>query len=367
MKILHVYKSHLPYDLGGVSEVIHQLCMAGPKFGYESDVFSFSAGPSHNLRMESYNTFFCSTNIKIASTPFSFTAFSMYRKMVEKYDLIHFHYPFPFGDLLHLTMSKYKRSIVTYHSDIIKQKHLKKVYFPIEQNFLSKVSKIIGTSYAYQNSSENLKKYRDKVVVVPLGLSDFSKSKNFNIQANFKDCIIPKKFFLFLGGLRNYKGVEELINAAPLSGQNIVFAGGGGDLDNWKKYILKKDILNVTMLGSVDDSQKKFLLSECLGVVMPSTSRTEAFGLSLVEGAMHSKPLISTNLGTGTSYVNIHRNTGLVVSPGSVEELAMAIKKIGNSSELREKYGKAARLRFERLFTADKMCESYAQIYKEFK
>ena len=71
--------------------------------------------------------------------------------------------------------------------------------------------------------------------------------------------------------------------------------------------------LGVAVLGALDDADKVALLTLCYAVAFPSHLRSEAFGISLLEGAMYGKPMISSEIGTGTSYINIDGETGLVV------------------------------------------------------
>ena len=80
-----------------------------------------------------------------------------------------------------------------------------------------------------------------------------------------------------------------------------------------------------SFLGAIPDEDKVALLTLCYGVVFPSHLRAEAFGVSLLEGAMFGKPMISSEIGTGTSHVNVGGVTGLVVPPGDSAALRAAL------------------------------------------
>ena len=81
---------------------------------------------------------------------------------------------------------------------------------------------------------------------------------------------------------------------------------------------------------------------------------------------MAGKPLITAEIGTGTSYVNRDRETGLVVPPADPEALRKAMDQLHGDPGLAEAMGTAARKRYEMLFTADKMGEDYFRIYQRF-
>lgn len=120
---------------------------------------------------------------------------------------------------------------------------------------------------------------------------------------------------------------------------------------------------NIHFLGALQDDDKSALLQLCTCLVFPSHLRSEAFGISLLEGALYSKPLISSEIGTGTTFINIDGLTGLVVPPSDPRALRKAMDEIWFNPEKARTFGQAAQQRFEKLFTADKMIESYAGLY----
>jgi rhamnosyl/mannosyltransferase len=122
---------------------------------------------------------------------------------------------------------------------------------------------------------------------------------------------------------------------------------------------------NVTFAGHVPDDVKVALLRLSRGVVLPSHLRSEAFGVTLLEGAMHARPLISAEVGSGTSYVNEDGRTGFVVEPESPGALREAMDRLYANLALAEDMGIGARARYERLFTGRQMGERYLQIYRD--
>ena len=144
----------------------------------------------------------------------------------------------------------------------------------------------------------------------------------------------------------------------------MVIAGSGPTERELLDQAQRLRLDNVDFTGYVSNEEKVALLSLCRGVVFPSYLRTEAFGVALLEGAMYSKALISTEAGSGTSHVNIGGETGLAVAPGSPLALRQAMDRIHDCPEMAAAMGRRARQRFERFFTGDRMGERYDAIYR---
>lgn len=364
MKVLHLYKTYFPDAFGGVPEVIRLLARGTNKHGVHAEVFSINPnGNGQKFFFENHFVTKAKSSFEVLSTPFSFEAIWKFRRFSKTFDLIHYHYPYPFGDVLKLLGANSTPSIVTFHSDIVKQSISKFAYAPVQKLFLNSVDRIVCTSPNYLNSSKLLMKYRNKVDVVPLGLEPIEKKISLSSEMKSYKKGLPDNYFLFLGVLRNYKSVDTLIYAAKDIDQNIVIAGGGPELNKLKKLAHKLGADNCIFLGPVSQSEKELLLDGCSGLILPSHLRSEAFGLVLLEAAMRSRPLISTELGTGTSYVNKHGKTGLVIPPKDVKALKDAIKFLANNPDKACQMGQYACKHFNQFFTAEKMCSQYATIY----
>ena len=113
------------------------------------------------------------------------------------------------------------------------------------------------------------------------------------------------------------------------------------------------------------DEEKVTLLQNCRAAVLPSHLRSEAFGMFLVEGALFGRPLISCEIGTGTSYVNAHGETGLVVPPDDATALASAMNVLLRDEALADRFGRGARSRYEQLFSGPVLGRAYAELFKE--
>ena len=365
MRVLHVYKTYLPESIGGVENVIHEIVKGTLNQGIHSEVFTLT---KLNVPMEQfydgYKIHKCRIMFEVGSTPFSFFAIFRFRKLVRSFDLIHYHFPYPFADMLHLINGMGKPYIVTYHSDIIKQKMLLKLYTPLKRYFLEGAKQVIATSPNYLKSSPVLPSIEGKVTIIPIGITNSSYPSASESRRLFWSSKFPDRFFLFVGVLRYYKGLHILLEAATRFKYPVLIVGSGPIENELRRESVERGVTNIHFLGHIDEEDKLALLELCFSIVFPSHLRSEAFGVSLLEGAMYGKPLISSEIGTGTSFINIDHETGLVVPPSNPIALANAMDTLWHDEDLAMKFGLNARKRYLELFTGEKMSKAYVVAYR---
>lgn len=366
MKVLHFYKTFYPATYGGVEQVIHQIAAGTLAHGVSPTVLSVQPRGAQGRFEAPYAVEYAPRDVQVASMDLSLAVIGKFRALAATADVIHYHYPWPYMDLLHFICGIKKPILVTYHADITRQKKLLALYRPLQKLFLSRVDKLVATSPAYAASSPVLQGYADKVAVVPIGVDRATYPQPTAAQLAPWQARLPQKFFLFVGALRQYKGLNYLLDA--LRGQEwpLVIVGDGPERAALEAQARQLGIsAQVQFLGALDDVDKMALLTLCHAFVFPSHLRSEAFGVSLLEAAMVGKPMISTEIGTGTSYINLNGETGLTVPPRDPTALAEVMQKLWDDPALATQYGQQATQRYEALFTADKMAAGYAALYRE--
>lgn len=122
--------------------------------------------------------------------------------------------------------------------------------------------------------------------------------------------------------------------------------------------------MNVRFLGRISDRDKWALLSLARAFVMPSNQRSEAYGVALLEAMCFGLPLISTDIETGTSFVNVNGETGLWVPPNDSVRLREAMVKLQHDEVLCRSMGAAARLRVANVLNARSMIAAYLALYR---
>ena len=233
------------------------------------------------------------------------------------------------------------------------------------RQFLGQVDCIVATSPNYAANSEELIRFADKVEVIPIGLDEASypTAQDEATEAIKSRC--GEGFFLFIGVLRYYKGLHILLEAIQNTELRVVIAGFGPIENALREQAQQLGLANLQFLGYVSDEEKVALIQLATAIVFPSHLRSEAFGVTLLEGAMLAKPLITTEIGTGTSYVNRDGETGLVVAPADVQALRQAMLQLAMDAPLAERMGAAARQRYLALFTGQRMGENYVGVYRK--
>lgn len=366
MRVLHFFKTYLPDTTGGIEQVIFQLCEGTRPLGVDAEVLTLSRHPEpRQIEVGSHRVTRARENLNLASTGFSAQAFGVFREMAREADLVHFHFPWPVMDLVHFASRHGRPTVLSYHSDIVKQKTLLHLYRPLMRRFLASVDRILVASPNYLQSSEALREFRDKTEVIPYGLDvDAYPAPSAERLAYWRERC-GEGFFLFVGVLRYYKGLHDLLDALAGSDFPLMIVGSGPMEAELKAQATRLQLRNVQFLGRLDDADKMCLLHLSLALVFPSHLRSEAFGISLLEAAMCGKPMVSCEIGTGTTFVNLDGETGYAVPPGDPLALRAALTRLRMEPERTAELGRNARRRFETLFRAERMCAETVRVYRE--
>lgn len=362
IKILHIYKDYYPV-LGGMENHIKMLAESQAKRGH--DVTVLVTHPTSKTYLEEMNgvkVIKAGRIATIASTPISLSMPFLLSK--EKPDLTHLHFPYPIGELSQLFFGKARKVLLTYHSDIVRQKGLLHLYKPFLKKVLSKVDRIIVTSENYMKSSPHLVSFAHKCTVIPLGidLSPFLKKNSKNVA------LIKEKYgypiILFVGKLRYYKGLQYLIEAMKDVPAKLIVIGNGPMEEEWRSLASRLDMNEkIHFLGEIEGDMLADYYQAADIFVLPACERSEAFGLVQVEAMASGLPVISTELGTGTSYVNKSGETGLVVRPKEPNSLRDGILYMLNNPDVRRAMGLRGKERATKEFSLETMVDRVLNLY----
>lgn len=370
MRVLSAYRTYFPDPPGGLQEAIRQICIATSQISVENSVFTLSSNhhpklierPEANIYRE--RSWMAPASCDIGGL----SAFSTYLRLLKQTDIVHYFHPWPFADVLNILKKSDKPALLTYISDVVRQQYLGILYAPLMWHTLHQMDVIVANCPAYVETSPVLShpSIRDKVKVIPLGIDESSYPKNGDDAVfNRIGVNINEPYFLFLGVLRYYKGIHTLISAAKSLNAKVVVAGSGPEKERLKKQADNLGIKNIVFAGQVTYEEKISLIKNCIALVLPSHLRSEAYGMVLVEASMMSKPMISCEIGTGTSFVNLKDITGFVIPPESPEKLEAAMQDLLSDENLAISMGLAARCRYEKMFSGSALGVAYAKVYNE--
>ncbi len=358
MKILHIYKDYFPV-VGGIENHIKLLAEAQAARGHDVTALVTSLNRvSHIETINGVRVIFASRLFNLSSAPFSSELIQRVAQIEA--DITHLHSPYPFGEVANYFFGRAPATVLTYHSDIVRQRVMGALYAPMLHRVLARANAIIATSPNYVESSRVLSKWKEKCVVVPLASPPAPSPENFS------------KIFrrggevLFVGRLRYYKGVNYLLEAMQeLPNARLTIVGTGPMERAWKMLAERLGVqARVEWAGEVSDAGLRAYYDACEVFVLPCSERSEAFGAVQLEAMMAGKPVVSCDVQTGVAWVNQNEITGLVVPPKNPRTLAEALARLLNDDALRHKMGDAGRARVVAEFTIGKMVERVMNVYE---
>jgi glycosyltransferase involved in cell wall biosynthesis len=250
-------------------------------------------------------------------------------------------------------------TVITHHSDVVRQKRWLVLYKPLLRCILRRADSVIVSSPRYVETSPWLRPVRDKCVVIPLGVDD----EKFSPPA---ETFRGPKTVLFVGKLRYYKGLDTLLAAmVSLPDVLLCIVGDGPQRKGLERMTADLRLTErVRFMGKVDDLTLLQYYRKAHVFALPSNTRAEAFGTVLLEAMASGLPCVTTELGTGTSWVVQDRIQGLIVPPGDPGALAEAIRSLMNDEALRREMGRAARERVMTLFRQSLMVHRVEELYR---
>lgn len=369
MRILHVYKDYHPI-VGGIENHVRDLALEQARRGHDVTVLVTNTerhdevgadGPVRVVRAGRW--------AKLQSTPISTSLFGWIARLER--DVTHLHFPYPMGELAQLLRGPRGPVIVTYHGDIVRQATLLKLYDPFLRAMLKRADRILATSPNYVRSSPYLAAHAHKVEVVPLGV-DIARFENLDEDGvrRLHAHLAPagETLLLMVGRMRYYKGLDVAIDALdrvrdlPL---RLALVGDGEMRPALERQVARLGLSGmVTFADSVGNAELPLWYRAADVYVSSSSHRSEAFGISIVEALASGRPALTTELGTGTSWVNQHDVTGLVVPANDPAALAGAMRTLALDPARRAAMGRAAHARARAEFTLDTMNDRVIAIYE---
>ena len=369
-KVIQLSKFYKPFS-GGVESVVADIS-EGAANSYSISVVAVD--PDNNLEIEEVNGVNVIRNnqlVNIASTPISFGYLIKSIGEVSG-NIIHAHYPNPLANLAiffaWLSGKDISNLVVHWHSDIVKQKTILKFYKPLLNWSLKKAKRIIVTSPIYLEYSQQLKEFKDKCLIVPIGIDSIEYLVDEEKVEAIKEKYNNKKIIFSLGRHIYYKGFEYLIESAQYLEDAVILIGGKGeDTQKYINLINKYNVADkVKLIGRIEDEDLSSYYAAADVFCLPSVEKSEAFGVVQLEAMSVGTPVVSTAVeGSGVSWVNKHENSGLICQPKSAISLAESLNLILSDERLRNALSNGAKNRYCEYFKKEHMVNNVSKIYKD--
>ncbi|MBK5210887.1 MAG: glycosyltransferase [Coriobacteriia bacterium] len=370
MRILLVNKYYPPH-VGGIEFHVRDLAEALARAGHEVRVLVCNESGRHVVEsVNGVEVVRCKRAFEKASTPVSFE----FRRMLDKYaaqaDIVHFHFPYPYGEFEWLRSKAFLNTpyVVTYHTDIVRQKFALAVYRPYLEQFLDGAARIMASSPQLIEYSDFLSRRSHKCEQVNFGLpvehiahNTAAKKRAVELRASLD----ARPIVLFVGRFVYYKGVEVLIDSMPLVDAEYVAIGSGPlktVMEERARELGVCDRLHIIDYAADEELIAWYHAADVLA--LPSVLPSEAFGLVQIEAHAAGTPTVSTLLESGVPYANLDGVTGFSVEVGSSHALAVGLNEILLDAPLKKKLGEQAQRRALSEFTIDAMVEKVSEVYR---
>jgi rhamnosyl/mannosyltransferase len=369
MRVLQLGKYYYPYK-GGIENHLYLLCNEIKRSVDLEVLVCNSARGSTTDDVERVPVTRCSEWINLAST--SICPSMPLEISRRQFDLVHFHFPHPMGVLGYLLGSRARRPgvVVTYHSDIVRQKRLLRAYRPFMNQILDRADAIVCTSLDYLMGSDELVPYRHKCRVIPLGVdrSQFHRTPQLErAAAAIRARYSQRPLVLAVGRLIYYKGFEFLVRAMRDVDADLLLVGTGPLKEKLESTARECGVAHrVHFLGEVHsrDLPAHYLASDVYA--LPSVARSEGFAIVQLEAMACGLPVVNTKIPrSGVPFVSRDGESGITVPPMDAHALASALSRLLSDRDTARRLGERGRERVRREFSKEVVAEQYLALYRE--
>jgi glycosyltransferase involved in cell wall biosynthesis len=359
VKVLHVFKDYFPPSRGGIEHLIHDIVHSMD--GVVSEVLT----SSRSRRLvedddDGVRVVRAPEYARPTSTPVT-PAWAKHMRDTDA-DVIHFHMPNPFGELMLLASRTTVPVVASYHADIVGRRAVLPFYLPFHHRALRRAERIVVASPPMREAPQ-MQPHADRTVVIPYGVEPGEWERRPSLADDIR-ALHRSPIVLFLGRLAYYKGLDVLLRAMRSVDATLLLCGTGPKGAELQAMAADLGVSGrVVFVGDVGDAERLAYYHAADVFAFPSTMRAEAFGIAMLQAMACGTPVISTELGTGTSWVNQDGQTGLVVPAGDVAALATALNDVIGGGERRRAMGEAAAERVAQHFTRAQMFDALGALY----
>lgn len=237
-------------------------------------------------------------------------------------------------------------------------------YYRSKKVYIEKIGHIITPSVFYKNKFIEDGVKEDKIDAI----HNFIDLEDYNLQVE------TDGYALYSGRLAKEKGILNLVEAftnliknskgnEKLNGIRLYIAGDGPERENIEKKIKDSKLENrIVLLGYLNQKDLREFTRKCSFLVIPSIWY-ENGPYSVIETQAIGKAIIGANIGGIPEMVQDNVN-GLIYEYDDINELEDKMKKLFESPELVDYFGKSAKNFALKEYRPEKYYEKIEKIYK---
>lgn len=291
------------------------------------------------------------------------------KKIIRKIkpDVLHVHYASGYGTLARLI--NYQPTLLSvWGSDVFLFPYKSKWAKASLQKNLTYATEITATSDALKKQTEKFVLNDRHIHVVPFGI-DLSIFKPFNKKDDTITIGIVK-------GLEHVYGIDILLRAVAnvlkrlektsyAQKINVKIVGEGSEKANLQQLASKLNILNkIEFVGAVSNDEVPNYLNTF--DIYCGLSRSESFGVSVIEASACKVPVIVSDVG-GLPEVVKHNETGFIVDYHHEDKIVDKLYQLITNKKLREQFGENGRRFVSENYNWDKNVTKMENIYLSLK
>ena len=360
--MLHVFKDVFPPTYGGVEQHIWDVARSLAPEIRSTVLTSSRSGRRVDQEIEGVRIVRVPEYGRFLSTPVTPSWFSELRRSPDR--LVHIHVPNPLGELAAVSDPRPRPLVTSYHADVVRNPRLARAHARVQRRLFRRTDRIVVGSPILAESTPVLHPHLDRVVVIPYGVDPddwpADPERVEGLRARYEQPMV-----LLVGRLVHYKGVDVLIDAMRSVPASLVVVGDGPYRAALERVAAERRLGGrVSFLGNITNRERSAYYKAASVFVLPAVSRAESFGIAMLEAMSLGTPVVSTEVGTGTSWVNVAGETGLVVPPRDPGALAEAITTLLADDAQRIRFGQAAARRARVHFSKRSMLDQLAHLYR---
>ena len=284
----------------------------------------------------------------------------------RRFDVVHQHWPDPFAHVVASLVPGHPVQVVSWHSDIVRQRVLGPLYQQLAPHLLKRLDAVVGATQAHLKSAQmdRFVPFEKRHVIPygidtrPLALTEAVRRKAEALRARYGH--MPLVFAL--GRHVYYKGFDVLIRAMAAV-PAVLLLGGSGPMNAELRELASSTGAQVHFAGEIPEADLPVYFHACTVYCLSSVATAEAFGIVQAEAMACGKPVVNTLLHNGVNALAPEGLCALTVQPGDAAALSAALNQVLADPALAHRLGEAGRARVLQDFSVEAMVKQTLALY----